>query len=392
MKITVVGAGYVGIANAFILGVTEEVTIIDIDVKKIENLKKGIMPIDDAYIEKYKKRVNVAYSADGKWYYEESDFIIIATNTDFDEQTKKFNTESIESIIAEIDSVVSEEKKIIIKSTIPIGYTDTMQAKYKRHKICFSPEFLRESFALYDNLYPDRIVVGGADDDLNLEIACLLNKNTKSSKKPPIILTTGKEAEVIKLFANTYLAMRIAFVNELDTYCQELEMKTQNVLDAIGYDHRIGRHYFNPSFGYGGYCLPKDSKQLEQEYSERGIESSLMPAIVESNEKRKRFIAKKIIEKTSVEDVIGIYRIIAKKGINNHRSSAILDIISQLKGEGKKIVIYEPELHVNYFMDCKVITNLIDFKQQSDIIVANRLDEYIGDADRIYSVDVYGEN
>lgn len=261
-KITVVGAGYVGLANSFLMGISREITLIDINEEKIELLKKGISPINDDYINRYISRVNVNYTTNKEAAYSDADIIFVATDTNYDDVKNKFNLKSVEGAIKDIATYAKEGTVVVIKSTIPIGFTDKIQKLYPNLVILFSPEFLREGFALYDNLNPDRIVVGSSESNrLQAKVVGkLLEENIEKDGNVPIIYTSNSEAEIVKLFANTYLAMRVSFVNELDTFCQTLGMKTANVLDAIGYDHRIGRDYFNPSFGYGGYCLPKDTK------------------------------------------------------------------------------------------------------------------------------------
>ena len=391
MDITVVGAGYVGLANAFLLGLKNNVMVIDLNEEKINKLKKGIMTINDNYIEKYKTMVNVNYDINGEKYYDNSDLIIIATNTDFDENSKKFNVSSIETVMFLIDKAAVNSKNILIKSTIPIGFTESLQKKFPKHNIYFSPEFLREGYALYDNLYPDRIVIGGNKNVETKKIANLLHESIKKDDVP-IIYTSNKEAEIIKLFSNTYLAMRVAFVNEVDTFCQSLELDTKSVINAIGCDHRIGTHYFNPSFGYGGYCLPKDSKQLYQEYEKNGVKSSLMKSIIDSNKIRKDFIAQIILDRTNRNDVIGIYRLLAKKGINNFRAAAIIDVVNILKNSNRNIIIFDPLFEDKEFLGCNVEGKLDDFIKKSDLIVANRIDDQIRDFANVYSVDIYEEN
>ncbi|MFV0288643.1 MAG: nucleotide sugar dehydrogenase [Mycoplasmatales bacterium] len=387
MNISVVGAGYVGLANALILGFTEEVTVIDIDKEKIQNLQAGKSPINDEYINKYINKVNVTYTTKTKSYID-ADFIFIATNTDYDDVQGKFDVNSIENVVKDINNNVSKSKVIIIKSTVPIGYTKELKDKYPQHKIIFSPEFLREGYALYDNLYPDRIVVGDTTQ-LGEQIAQLLKKNTLK-KDVPILLMEAKEAEVVKLFANTYLATRVSFVNELDTYCRVNNLQTKKVLDAIGYDHRIGRHYFNPSFGYGGYCLPKDTKQLKYEYEKGHITSPLITNVVVSNQKRKEFIVNEILKQIEKADIIGFYKLVSKKGINNFRSSATIDVINLLLEKKVNIIVYEPYIKDIQEFDFIIEQNLEKFKQKSKLIVANRLDKEINGY-RVFTTDIYNE-
>lgn len=392
MKITIVGAGYVGLSNAFLMGLKRNVTVVDIDKSKIMKLKTGEMIINDEYIKKYKEKVNVHYSINFKKYYENSDIIFIAINTDYNLETNSFDISNIESTIKKINDCSTKSKIIVIKSTIPVGYTEDLQLRYTQHTIIFSPEFLRESYALYDNLYPDRIVIGGEDKSKMKIVSDLLKESILSIEETPIVYTSTKEAEVTKLFTNTYLAMRVSFVNELDTFCQTMKLNTKDVLDSMGYDHRIGRYYLNPSFGYGGYCLPKDSKQLKEEYNKKNIDSSLVPAIVESNEKRKLFIAKEIMKNVLKNQTIGIYRLISKKGINNYRNSSIIDIIKIMKNNGYDIIIYDFLIEDKKFNGVKVENNFEEFIEKSSIIVANRIDDKIKNFENVYSVDVYNEN
>lgn len=392
-NITVVGAGYVGLANSFLIGLSQKVTLIDIDSQKIEKLKLGISPISDQYITEYIEQVTVEYTSDKQSAYESAEIIFVATDTNYDDKLNKFNLASVRGAIADIASYAPEGAIIVVKSTVPIGFTDEIGAEYPQYKILFSPEFLREGYALYDNLHPDRIVVGG-NDKFPVEaelIASLLSRNTIESEVP-IVYTSNREAEVVKLFANTYLAMRVSFVNELDTYCQSSGLETANVLDAIGYDKRIGRDYWNPSFGYGGYCLPKDTKQLNSEYVAHEIPQNLVSNIVKANETRKQFIANRVISLIGNDKskTIGIYRAIAKKGINNFRSSAVIDVAKILIASGYHVIIHEPYADGNV----EGFENYLDFKQfetNSDIIVANRLETQIKGNPKVYSVDIYNQ-
>lgn len=391
-NITVVGAGYVGLANSFMMGISQPVTLIDINTDKINLLKKGISPINDDYINRYIDRVNVTYTTDLNQAYSQADYIFVATDTNYNDETNKFDLRSVEGALADIAKFAKDETVVVIKSTVPIGFTNRMQECYPQFKLFFAPEFLREGYALYDNLHPDRIVVGGKAGDEAKAIARLLEENTRSSEEVPIIFATTREAEVVKLFANTYLAMRVAFVNELDTFCQTIDLKTSNVLDAIGYDHRIGRDYWNPSFGYGGYCLPKDTKQLKNEYQINEVPESLISNIVSSNSVRKQFIANKIVEQLGGDKskTIGIYRVVAKQGINNFRSSAVVDIALDLKERGYHVVVFEP------FADgvvegLEVIEGFKSFESMSDMIIANRREDQITGNPKVYTVDVYNQ-
>lgn len=392
-NITVVGAGYVGLANSFIIGLSKPVTLIDIDAEKIQMLKGGKSPINDQYIQKYIDRVDVDYTTDKRSAYSQASLILVATDTNYDDRLNKFNLTSVKGALKDISEFAKAGAVIVIKSTVPIGFTDEMQAQYPQYKFIFSPEFLRESYALYDNLYPDRIVVGGQPDYIaeSETLANLLAANTMTDEVP-IIKASNREAEVVKLFANTYLAMRVSFVNELDTYCQSSGLKTSNVLDAIGYDHRIGREYWNPSFGYGGYCLPKDTKQLNSEYIEHHIPQNLMTNIVKSNETRKKFISEQVEKLIDFDrqQTIGVYRIVAKKGINNFRSSAVLDVVDLLVAKGYSIKIYEPYAS-GYVNGIEVIADFEQFEQTSSVIIANRIDQQIATNPKVYTVDIYNE-
>ncbi len=394
-NITVVGAGYVGLANSFMIGISHEVTLIDINEEKIELLKKGISPINDDYINRYISSVNVNYTTNKEKAYSNADVIFVATDTNYDDKAHKFDLRSVEGALEDISQYAPKGAVIVIKSTIPIGFTDKMQAKMPEYKLLFSPEFLREGFALYDNLNPDRIVVGSEDkkyvDEMKI-VAGLLEENTEKSGDIPVIYTSNREAEVVKLFANTYLAMRVSFVNELDTFCQTVGMETSNVLDAIGYDHRIGRDYWNPSFGYGGYCLPKDTKQLKSEYEINEVPENIISNIVNSNATRKSFIADQIESRINKDQSkkIGIYRVVAKKGINNFRSSAVVDIALELQARGYQVVVYEP-FAKGEVEGLEVIENFNQFEEQASVIVANRREDQIAGNAKVYTVDVYNQ-
>lgn len=394
-KITVVGAGYVGLANSFMMGISHKITLIDINEEKIELLKSGISPINDDYINRYIGAVNVNYTTNKQEAYSNANIIFVATDTNYDDEAHEFDLRSVIGAINDISEYAKDGTIIVIKSTIPIGFTKKMQSEYPQYKILFSPEFLREGYALYDNLNPDRIVVGGKEKmyvEEMKQVAKLLMENTEKSGDIPIIYTSNREAEVVKLFANTYLAMRVSFVNELDTFCQKVGMETSNVLDAIGYDHRIGRDYWNPSFGYGGYCLPKDTKQLMSEYASNGVPENLMTNIVESNKTRKSFIADQVEAKINfdINKTIGIYRIVAKKGINNFRSSAVVDIALDLKERGYNVIIFEPFASGDV-EGLEVVESYQKFEKQSSVILANRREDQITGNQKVYTVDVYNQ-
>jgi UDPglucose 6-dehydrogenase len=390
MKIVVVGTGYVGLSLAILLAQHNEVVAIDIDEYKIDLINDKRSPISDPEIEDYltNKQLNLTATTDVKLSYLNAKFVIIATPTDYDVETNTFNTKSIECVIQDVLKI-NREAIVIIKSTVPVGYTLSIKTKFKTDNILFSPEFLREGKALFDNLYPSRIVVGEQSERAK-EFANLLVKGAcKSAETIPVLFTDSTEAEAIKLFSNTYLALRISYFNELDTYCEKHQLSTKQVIDGIGLDPRIGNHYNNPSFGYGGYCLPKDTKQLLANYN--NVPQNLIQAIVQSNTTRKDFIAEQIIKYSP--EVVGIYRLVMKQGSDNFRSSAIQGIMKRIKAKGIRVVIYEPVLDVDEFYHSKVIKNLNYFKQISDLVVANRLTDDIQDIkDKVYTRDIFGKD
>ncbi len=392
-KIVVVGAGYVGLANAFLMGISNKITLIDLDEKKINMLKDGKSPINDKYINNYISKVNVDYTIDEKDAYEGADIVFVAVNTNYNEETNCFELGSLNKAIESISNHVNDGTTIVIKSTVPVNYTSEVSKKYNKLKFIFSPEFLREGFALYDNLHPDRIIIGSDNEDSNINsVVSLLSANVLK-EDVPIIHTSTKEAEVIKLFANTYLAMRVAFVNELDTYCQKQNIASESILKGIGTDKRIGMQYFNPSFGYGGYCLPKDTKQLKNEFVKNDVPENLISSIVDSNQTRKEFIVSVIEEKVNFdkEKVIGFNRLVAKKGINNFRQSAIVDIMFILESKGYKINVYEPYLEED-IENVSIFTEFEEFSSSSDLIVTNRQDENTRCLSNVFSVDVFNDN
>ncbi len=392
-KIVVVGACYVGLANAFLMGISNKITLIDLDEKKINMLKGGKSPINDKYINDYISKVNVDYTIDEKDAYEDADIVFVAVNTNYNEETNCFELGSLNKAIESISNHVNDGTTIVIKSTVPVNYTSEVSKKYNNLKFIFSPEFLREGFALYDNLHPDRIIIGSDNQDSNINsVVSLLSANVLK-EDVPIIHTSTKEAEVIKLFANTYLAMRVAFVNELDTYCQKQDIASESILKGIGTDKRIGMQYFNPSFGYGGYCLPKDTKQLKNEFVKNDVPENLISSIVDSNQTRKEFIVSVIEEKVNFdkEKVIGFNRLVAKKGINNFRQSAIVDIMFILESKGYKINVYEPYLEED-IENVSIFTEFEEFSSSSDLIVTNRQDENTRCLSNVFSVDVFNDN
>lgn len=387
-NISVVGLGYVGLSNAILLSQRNNVTAVDVNESRIALVNQRRSPIQDIEINSYLKEHNLNLTATSNWkdVYSQSEIIIIATPTDYDEEKNYFNTLSVESVIKDIVSVNSKAL-IVIKSTIPVGFVDKVRKEFGTENIIFSPEFLREGKALHDNLYPSRIIVGEKSERAR-EFANLLLEGA-IKKDVEILLTNSNEAEAIKLFANTYLALRVSFFNELDTYAELKNLDTKQIIEGISLDPRIGNYYNNPSFGYGGYCLPKDTKQLLANYKD--VPNDIIAAIVNANNTRKKFIVNQILSKNP--KVVGVYRLIMKHGSDNFRYSAIHTIISLLQKSGVKVVVYEPTLNLNIFNDCPVEHNLIDFKNISDLILTNRMDDDLLDiAEKIYTRDIFNNN
>ena len=385
MKIAVAGTGYVGLSLATLLSQNNEVYALDVIPEKVEKINKRISPIEDEYIEKYfkEKKLNLKATLDYKEAFSDAKYIIISTPTNYDSDLNYFDTSSVEDIIEKVLSL-GNNTTMIIKSTVPVGYTESIKKKYNINNIIFSPEFLREGKALYDNLYPSRIIMGDISDEAH-EFANLLKSNALK-EDIEIKYMNSTEAEAVKLFSNTYLALRVAYFNELDTYAELKGLNTKDIIDGVCLDPRIGNYYNNPSFGYGGYCLPKDTKQLRANYKD--VPENLISAIVEANTTRKNHITNMIISRNP--KIVGIYRLTMKSGSDNFRASAIQDVMNKIKDNGIDIVIYEPTLKDDNFNGIKVIHDLDMFKDISDVILVNRLEDDITDViDKIYTRDLF---